>query len=124
MITVAKKRWHFIVGGVCISAGVYASFLSMTRGSWLLIPLLVPVFIYLYRRQVSVKSGLVAAVGLLMLVGTASFWLPSSVLNGVKDGINELHLYQKDPGKFLKIKFFMQLENQAADANQAEQVAP
>lgn len=97
LVTVAKKRMHFAVAGICVAAGLFASVMSGARGAWLLVPILIPVIIYLYRHLLTVKHFIAVTSGLAVIILTAQYWLPNVVLAGVESGFKNIHQYQKDP---------------------------
>jgi len=96
VFTVAKKRWQVGLGSICIAAGLYASVLSGTRGAWLLLPLLLPVYFYLYRHLFNVKRTVLVATSLLLLVSFSDYWVPNSMAARINQGVEEIRLYQSE----------------------------
>jgi len=81
-----------------VLAGGYASLLSQTRAAWLFVPILGVVLLFLYRQQLSKKSWLVIGTVFILLAGLLSFQ-SNKIVDGIKLGIYEIKLYQKDASK-------------------------
>lgn len=99
MLTVASRPWHFIVMGLAMVAAVYASLMSATRGSWLLLPVVVMVLAWLYRGKVSRRGWIAAAVVVALLAGALALWQPRVIMAPMERGIQGIHTYLKDPTK-------------------------
>jgi len=98
LICLKPPKWQVIIGMVCIFAGIYASVLSVTRQSWLLIPLLVVVWLWFIRKSLNKKIWSMITVGLLGLTIIGITWMPSTIKQGIDMGVADLKLYQTDKG--------------------------
>jgi len=91
------EKWQYLLGVLAAVAGLYVSVLSQTRGAWLLLPVLIVLWIWLYRSKITAKT-LVTVLGLVLVAVTAlAIWTQASVSRGIEAGINDLKVYQKDP---------------------------
>jgi len=97
MLTVASRPWHFMIMGVAVVAAIYASLMSATRGSWLLLPVVAFVLAWLYRGKIS-RRGWVSAAGLLVLVvGILVVLQPRIIMAPMEKGVHEIQTYLKNP---------------------------
>ena len=97
VFTLKLKKWQIIICIVAACAGVYASVLSLTRGAWLLVPILVPVWLWMYRHSINVKGWVVIGLVLLTSVGVGSIWQPGKIKSAFNSGMRDLQAYQKNP---------------------------
>ncbi len=98
LICLKLPKWQVIIGVVAIIAGIYASVLSLTRQSWLLIPLLIVVWLWLMRKTLKRKTWLLIASGLVATAIMGALWMPSSIKQGIDAGISDLQRYQVNQG--------------------------
>jgi len=99
MLTVASRLWHFVFMGLAMAAAVYASLMSETRGSWLLMPVLAVVLAWLYRGRISRRGWGVATMAVVLLIGTLAVWQPRVIMAPMERGIQGIQTYLKDPTK-------------------------
>jgi len=95
----SNKWWQYTVAGSAVVFGLYATLMSMTRGAWLLVPILVVMWLWLFRKKITAK-GWVGVGGVVTIVALMGFlWAPPQLVNGVQRGINDLKTYQEHPGQ-------------------------
>ncbi|WP_455212052.1 O-antigen ligase family protein [Kaarinaea lacus] len=98
-LTLATKWWHYLGAVIAVFAGLYASLLSMTRGAWLLIPVAMVLWMWLYRSKITKKSWAIIGVTLLIGMTVGTVWMPKKLEKGIEVGIAELKAYQNQPGR-------------------------
>jgi len=96
LICFKLPKWQVFIGILCIVAGLYASVLSLTRQSWLLIPLLIIVWLWLIRKTLSGKNWAMIAAGLLAVTIIGILWMPANVRHGIDAGVADLQRYETD----------------------------
>lgn len=96
LICLKPPKWQVFVGILCIFAGLYASVLSLTRQSWLLIPLLIIVWLWLIRKTLSGKTWAILAAGLLAVTIIGTVWMPANIKQGIDTGVADLKRYETD----------------------------
>lgn len=97
LVTVANRPWHFIVIGGAMVAAVYASLMSATRGSWLLLPVVAVVLAWLYRSKVSRRGWITALLVVVLSVAALAVLQPRVIMAPMEKGIQGIQTYLKDP---------------------------
>ncbi len=97
LLTVAERPIHYILGGIAMLAAAYASLLSMTRGAWLLLPVLLVMLLFIYRRNISRRGWRQIGMSLVLLVVVLSIWQPERVVRGIENGIADIQRTLDDP---------------------------
>lgn len=92
------KGWWKLIGFAAACFAMYASLLSLTRGSWLFIPVLALVLGWVYwHRLMRVNRGVVIA-GLIAVVGLGALvWNSEQFQEGVEHGMQDLESFAKNP---------------------------
>lgn len=98
MITLARRPWHYAVLSLSMLAALYASLISMTRSSWLLVPVAVIGLLWLYRKSLTRRGWWSIAGVMVVIIAVGSVWIPSKLTEGVDRGIENLKVYEHDPG--------------------------
>jgi len=99
LLTVADRPWHFMVIGVAMVAAVYASLMSATRGSWLLLPVLAVLLAWLYRSKVSRRGWITALMVVVITAAALAVLQPRVIMAPMEKGIQGIQTYLKDPTK-------------------------
>ena len=97
LFTLELKKWQVLICIAAVIAGVYASVLSLTRGAWLLIPILIPLWLWMYRGNFGRKGWLVAGLVIVVSVTVGVIWQPEKVKLALERGMQDLHTYQEHP---------------------------
>jgi len=80
-------------------AAVYASLMSATRGSWLLLPVVAVVLAWLYRSKVSRRGWIAAFLSIFLIAGALAIWQPRVIMAPMEKGVQGIQVYLKDPTK-------------------------
>lgn len=99
MLTVASRPWHHLILVVAIGVALYASLMSVTRGSWLVIPAMLTVLVWLYRSRINGRGWLAIILGLSLIAGVLAVWQPKTITKPVNIGIAEIERYLQNPEK-------------------------
>jgi O-antigen ligase len=99
VLTVASRPWHHLLLLLAIAAALYASLMSATRGSWLLLPVVLLVLGWLYRRRISRRGWALATAGLVLFAGTLALWQPATIMKPMQRGVHEIERYLENPKK-------------------------
>jgi O-antigen ligase len=94
-ITLVSRWWQYLGVAIAVMAGLYASLLSMTRGAWLLIPVVAMLWLWLYRRDISKKGWVAIGSAFLVIVVIGSVWMPQQLVKGIESGMSDLKSYQE-----------------------------
>lgn len=97
LLTVAERPIHYIIGGMAMLAAAYAGLLSMARGAWLLLPVLLVMLLFIYRRNISRRGWRKIGILLVLLLAVLSIWQPERVVRGIENGITDIQRTLKDP---------------------------
>ena len=98
MLTVAGRGWHYLLLSLCIGLALYASLMSFTRASWLLLPVLGVVVLFLFRRSVNKRLWVILGVLLIGAVVALGVMQPQRLKHGIAQGVNDLQLFMQNPG--------------------------
>lgn len=99
MLTVASRPWHYLILAIATGFALYASLMSVTRGSWLVLPVVLAVLVWLYRQKISRRGWTAIILGLSLAAGVLAVWQPKSITQPVNTGINEIERYLNNPEK-------------------------
>lgn len=94
--TLDLSRWQKAGCLLAATAGLYASVLSMTRGAWLLIPVLLPVWAWLYRKKLGRREWALAGGIAVLMLGVLVVWQPASIKQPLMRGISDLQEYKEN----------------------------
>ena len=97
MITLPMKSWQYAACIAAILAGLYASVLSLTRGAWLLIPVLAVGWLWMFRHRIARRGWIVIGIIAVFSVIVAVAWAPASIKQHMMRGVQNLETYQEDP---------------------------
>ena len=75
--------------------GLYATSESMCRNAWLLLPVLVPVVLFLYRDKMTRVRLAQIGVGLAVITTALILWAPSNIDKGLQTGINNVEKFMQ-----------------------------
>ena len=97
VVTLQIKKWQMLVCLIAAGAAMYASVLSMTRAAWLLVPLVIPIWLWMYRKRIG-KNGWIA-IGLVLVISVTAgvFWQPDKLKSHFMLGVQDLKTYQDNP---------------------------
>lgn len=96
LLTVAKTWKHYFTGAVAIVLAISASILTVAKGAWVLVPVIIIWFLWLKRKDMDkVSLILVAAVSVVSIVGLLNV---DKVKNRLNVALTEYELYTENPG--------------------------
>jgi len=96
-VTLPMSKWQRLASGLATLAAMYAGVLSLTRGAWLLLPIAVVCWVWMFRRVFTPKGWLAVAIVVLVGGSLLTLWTPAMVKHGVVSGIQDLKTYEKNP---------------------------
>jgi len=99
LMTMHWQRGRMVFAVLCVVLGVSASIYSQTRGAWLLIPVLVPIWLFLFRHILLPRQWAVILGSLVAAVLILSIWTPASIERGIQSGVSNLEGYIANPGE-------------------------
>lgn len=99
MVTLRARAWQYLLGAVAIGAGLYASYLSLTRNAWLLVPIVFILVLAHERRHMTRLRSLLLA-GSFVVLCVLCLHPRSLVFEGFQSGYQDIELYMEAPGKF------------------------
>lgn len=97
MVTLARRPWHYALLSLSVLAALYASLLSMTRSSWLLVPVAVFGLLWLYRKALGRRGWLAVAGVMVLVIAVGTIWTPTKLKQGIDRGIENLKVYERNP---------------------------
>ncbi len=97
MLTLEKPMWCYLIGIAAVCSAVYASVLSQTRGSWLLLPIALVGLLWLFRHGISRRNWLLAISASVVIFGGLAVGLNNPVQRHINIGIEELKAHLEDP---------------------------
>jgi O-antigen ligase len=96
-INFVRKPAHYLIAGSLIVAASYAVIIAGSRAAWLFIPIVVMMLMFLYRKEISARGWRGISGVIVVLLVTIQVMQPGRVVTGIKQGMNDLKLYQEDP---------------------------
>jgi O-antigen ligase len=96
-LTVARRPWDYLLLASAMTAALYASLMSATRGSWLLLPLLALLLAWLYRDRIGRRGWVAALAAVALLAGAMAFWQPRVIMAPMSTGVHEIERYLENP---------------------------
>ena len=99
LFTIVRQRWLKWVTIVCIFCALYAVVASVTRGAWLLIPVYITLFGWLYRKKIDTGQWLKMGTILMIIIATLIIWTPKKIELGIERGYSDLIGFIINPGK-------------------------
>jgi len=97
MLTLEKQMWYYFIGIAAVCCAVYASVLSQTRGSWLLLPVALFGLFWLFRHRISRRGWLLAISVSIVIFVVLAGGLNNPVQRHIIVGIDELKAHLEDP---------------------------
>ena len=97
VLTVIYNRWLKLITIICIFSALYAAVASGTRGAWILIPVYIALFGWLYRSKLSKAQWIKAIIILLVTILMLSLWTPRKLELGIARAYTNVVAFIDDP---------------------------
>jgi O-antigen ligase len=94
------RNWKVLLGLIAVMLAWYASLLSLTRGAWLFLPVLIILILWIYKQKLSSLKVELKIITFLISIGLAVFvWQSDSFQTGFKRAVKDINTILSDPGK-------------------------
>lgn len=97
VLTIAKTHVHYTVGVIAALLAMYASIMSLTRGAWIVVPAIIVIYLWLFRKKIIKDKKIGFGLFLAAIVSMGIFWNLDVVKTRTMDGIHGLQAHLENP---------------------------